>query len=342
MKIGLTYNSLPETNIRFKTDIFAEFDDISTIYAIRDAIESAGHQVVLIEADPSAYEKLKSSNLDFVFNIAEGLYGDSRESHIPAMLEMLGIPYSGSKVLSLAISLDKAKTKEILGFHKIPTPKFKLFRSVDEPLGNLNFPLFVKPNAEGSSKGITCKSLVKNERELREMVSFILKRYKQPVLVEEFLEGREFTVSLLGNPPKVLPLVEVMFDCLPPDVPRFDCYEVKWIWDSPNSGIETVKCPAEVDPALLKKIQKIAVDSFNVLGCLDFCRIDIRLDKKGIPNVLDVNPLPGLIPDPAENSRFPKSCYTAGMTYNQIILEILNSGIERAIKEGKIKEKISL
>ncbi len=133
----------------------------------------------------------------------------------------------------------------------------------------------------------------------------------------------------MGNPPKVLPIVEVIFDKLPKDVPRFDCYEVKWIWDSPNSGIEFVVCPAKIDKKLENMIKQTAIDTFNALGCLDFCRIDMRLDKNNIPNVLEVNPIAGLIPDPKENSRFPKACYAAGMTYNEIILSILNTAVKR-------------
>jgi D-alanine-D-alanine ligase len=331
MRIGLTYNSLPEKSSRFKTDKFAEFDDISVIMAIKETIESEGHEVILIEADENAYEKLKHSRLDFVFNIAEGLHGESRESQIPAMLEMLKIPYTGSGVLTQAITLDKTRTKEILLYYGIPTPRFQLFTSADEELDTrLRFPLFVKPNAEGSSKGIMRKSLVNTKKELRKIVNFIINRYNQPALVEEYLDGREFTVSILGNdPPKVLPIVEILFDNLPDNIPKFDCFEVKWFWDSPDSNIETAACPARIDKNLEEQIKKTTLKTFKVLGCVDFCRIDIRLDKDNILNILEVNALPGLIPDPKENSRFPKACYTAGMTYNEIVLSVLEAAMKR-------------
>jgi len=331
MIIGLTYNSLPEDNSRLHTDEFVEFDDMATISAIKNGIESGGHRVVLIEANEDAYEKLKNTKLDFVFNFAEGLRGESRESQIPSMLEMLKIPYTGSGPLTLAIALDKTRTKEVLIHHDIPTPEFQLFKYGNEKLKkNLKFPLFVKPNAEGSSKGITGKSLVHNEKELKKRVEFIIDHYHQPALVEEFLDGREFTVSILGNnPPNVLPIVEVIFDNLPDDVPKFDCYEVKWIWDSPNSDVETVVCPAKINKKLENRIKKVALETFNTMGCKDFCRIDMRLDKNNIPNVLEVNPIAGLIPDPKENSRFPKACYAAGMTYNEIILSILEAAKKR-------------
>jgi D-alanine-D-alanine ligase len=336
MRVGLTYNSLPEKNSRLKTDEFSEFDDISVIMAIKEAIESGGHDVILIEANENAYEKLKNSKLDFVFNIAEGLHGESRESQIPAMLEMLRIPYTGSGVLTQAITLDKKRTKEILLYYGIPTPRFQLFISANEEIDpRLRFPLFVKPNAEGSSKGITKKSLVNTEQELRKMINFVINRYHQPALVEEYLEGREFTVSILGNdPPKLLPIVEILFDNLPGNVPKFDCYEVKWFWDSPDTNIETIACPAKIDKNLEDKIKIIALKTFEVLDCVDFCRIDMRLDKDNIPNVLEVNGLPGLIPDPKENSRFPKACYTDGMTYNEIILSILSNAMKRYKKNA--------
>jgi len=331
MRIGITYNTLPETNSRLKTDKYAEFDDISVIISIKEALESYGYEVILIEADENAYEKLKYSKLDFVFNIAEGLYGESRESHIPAMLEMLKIPYTGSGVLTQAITLDKKRAKEILLHYGIPTPRFQLFTSPNEKIDlNLRFPLFVKPNAEGSSKGITRRSLVNTEQELRKVVTFIINRYHQPALVEEFMDGREFTVSILGNdPPVLLPIVEILFDNLPKNVPNFDCYEVKWFWDSPNTNIETVACPARIDENLENEIKRIALATYKVLGCVDFCRIDLRLDRDGMPNVLDINALPGIIPDPKENSRFPKACYAMGMTYNEIIFSVLKHAMKR-------------
>jgi len=330
MRIGFTFNSLPESDSRYKTDKYVEFDDISVITAIKNVLESAGHEVILIEADKNAYEKLKNSNLDFVYNIGECLFGESRRCQIPSMLEMLGISYTGSGVLTQAITLDKARAKELMSYYGIPTPKFQLFRAGDEPLNpNLNFPLFVKPNAEGSSKGITRKSLVKNENELRGRIKFIIDRYHQPALVEEYIDGREFTVALLGNPPKVLPIVEVDFNNVPNNLPKFDCYEVKWFWDSPSNEVESVICPARIDKKIEDSIKKIALYTFKVLGCVDICRIDMRLDKNGIPNVLDVNVSPGLIPDPKENSRFPKACYMAGMTYNEIILSVLEAAMKR-------------
>ncbi len=331
MKVAFAYNQKGEADSEEPPDGQAEFDAPETINAIKDAIESHGHDVIMIEANENAFQKLRESGADMVFNFAEGVRGESRESQIPIFCELLGIPYTGSGPLTLALALDKAKTKEVLSYYGIPTAKFKVFNKANEPLNSsLNFPLIVKPNREGSSKGITNDCLVRNDEQLRKKLKEVIRMYKQPVIAEEFLEGREFTVSLIGNgSPEVLPIVEVCFDCLPEGVNRFDSQEVKWEYDSPGSGYEMVKCPAEIPKELEKEIKKVCLEAYKALGCRDFCRIDLRLDSKGVPNIIELNPIAGLIPDPKENSRFPKSCYAAGMTYGQIIGRILEEARKR-------------
>ncbi|MCX6815080.1 MAG: ATP-grasp domain-containing protein [Candidatus Aenigmarchaeota archaeon] len=335
MKVAFTYNQKEEADSEEPPDEQAEFDSPETISAIRNALESFGHEVVMIEADQNAFSRLRESKPDMVFNIAEGLKGECRESQIPIFCEMLGLPYTGSGPLALAITLDKARTKEILSCYGIPTPKFQVFRKSNESFNHgLVFPMIVKPLCEGSSKGITNDCLVRNEEGLRKKVDDLIKTYKQPVIAEVFLDGREFTVSLIGNGnPEILPIVEVCFDQLPEGVNRFDSYDAKWIYDNPESGkhIENmVKCPAEIPKELKNQIKRVCLEAYKALGCRDFCRIDLRLDSKGVPNILEVNALAGLIPDPKENSRFPKAAYTAGMTYNQIIGRILEEGIKRS------------
>jgi D-alanine-D-alanine ligase len=309
--------------------------------AIKNALVKNGYSVELLEADEGLYEKLRYGPYGFVFNIAEGIRGESRESHVPAMLEMLGIPFTGSSIQALAITLDKRRTKEILQHYGIPTPRFQMFKNAAQKLNpELQFPLFVKPNSEGSSKGIRNNSLVKNEEELRNMLKFVTKNYGQEALVEEFLDGREFTVAVLGNsPPKVLPIVEITFDYLPPNVNKFDSYEVKWYWDNPTNPVDPVVCPAKISKQLEYQIKRIAIASFKATGCVDLCRMDFRLDKHGVPNVIEINALPGLMPDPLENSRFPKACFTAGMTYDEIIMAITTEAMKR---QGLIQIKSDL
>ncbi|MBN1391165.1 MAG: ATP-grasp domain-containing protein, partial [Candidatus Thermoplasmatota archaeon] len=329
--IGIAYNlkKTPTKGERF--DRYAEYDDLDTIDAIRRSFENNGYEVKLLEADVDFFEKLKGSDADFVFNIAEGIQGESRESHIPSVLEMLNIPYSGSGVLTQAITLNKSRKKEILNYYDIPTPRFQLFRNVNQKLDpTLRFPMIVKPDAEGSSVGITNESLVSDTESLRKQVGKILKEYNQNALVEEYLSGREFTVSLIGNgKPHILPIIEVDFSHLPSNIHHFDSYEAKWIYDDPEKKMDAIIVPAHLKPRLKANIEKVARKTFNTLGIVDMCRIDIRLDNNEVPHVLDVNALPGLMPDPKSNSRFTRSAYAAGMTYEEIIMTIFKAALKR-------------
>jgi D-alanine-D-alanine ligase len=195
---------------------------------------------------------------------------------------------------------------------------------------NLRFPLIVKPLAEGSSKGVRNDSLVKDEDSLRRKVSWLIETYKQPALVEEFLPGREFTVGLIGNEkPVVLPIVEILVDKLPEGANPIYSYEAKWVWDTPSKPLEIFQCPGNLSRELEERIKRIAVKTFKVLNCRDLCRIDMRLDENGMPHVLEVNPLPGLIPDPRAHSCLPEAARAAGFTYDQLICTILWQALKR-------------
>jgi D-alanine-D-alanine ligase len=269
---------------------------------------------------------------DLVFNFAEGLIGVNRESHIPAILEMLQIPYSGSDALTLGICLDKSRAKEILTYHKIPNAKFLVANKLED-IANIHFdfPLIVKPISEGSSKGIFSSSFVKNTRELEDEVSRILSAYNQPALIEEFLSGREFTVAVIGNgnETEVLPIIEIRYEDFPQDVVPLYSYEAKWILDTKENNFDVFECPAKIDSKLEDKIKETVLRTYNVLKCKDWSRIDVRFDKNGIPNIIEINPLPGIMPDPNENSSFPKAARAAGMNYNQMIQRVLYSAAKR-------------
>ncbi len=324
-------------------DFFAECDSVETVSAIQAALSSQ-HHVELIEANEDAFERFRKSRPDIVFNVAEGIHGTARESHVPAMLEMLRIPYTGSDPLSLAISLDKARTKEALAYHGIPVPRTLLVSSMAEmervrrqrlPFG---FPVIVKPVAEGSSKGIVNDAIVRNYTELEEQVRRVVTLYHQAALVEPFLEGREFTVAMIGNGDGVecLPIVEVLFDTLPKGVNRIYSYEAKWIWDTAKDPLEIFRCPADVSPELKREIERICVGAFTALRLRDWARIDVRCDQQagsasaaGQPYVLEVNPLPGILPKTEDNSCFPKAARAAGMTYDEMILRVLDTASRR-------------
>ena len=288
--------------------------------------------MTLVEANNDAFLKLKELRPDIVFNFAEGLIGVNRESHLPAMLEMLQIPYLGSDALTLGICLDKSRAKEILTYHKIPNAKFQVANQTEDIINaNFDFPLIVKPISEGSSKGIFSSSFVKKRKELEDEVSRILISYNQPALIEEFLPGREFTVAVLGNgdEAEILPIIEIRYEAFPEDVVPLYSYEAKWILDTKENKFDVFECPARLNSNLEEKIKDTVLRAYNVLRCKDWSRIDVRLDKNGVPNIIEINPLPGIMPDPNENSSFPKAARVAGMTFNQLIQRALYSAAKR-------------
>ena len=347
MKVALAYNVKPESdsfpasvspivnnqsqNTQTQLDTFAEWDTWETINAVKDAI-SVYNDVTLIEANDDAYTKFKEARPDIVFNIAEGAYGVSREAQIPAMLDMLQIPYTGSDALTLAICLDKARTKEILSYYKVPTAKFFVADKVEDAEDqNLRYPLIVKPISEGSGKGIFASSFVNSKEELIKEIKRITSEYNQSALVEEYLSGREFTIAIMGNnsDTKILPAIEMRFDKYPQGVTPIYSYEAKWILDTKENVFDVFDCPANIDKGLEEKIIKVCLDTYKILRCRDWSRIDLRLDKSGEPNIIEINPLPGIIPDPNENSSFPKAARAAGIEYNDMINYVLASGMKR-------------
>ncbi len=346
MKVALAYNSRPDSiNLSEKeAEDYIDFDSPETIIGIKTALEENGHEVLLLPADETFYEKAKQmkNRIDMVFNYSEGLRGRSRESHVPAMLEMLGIPYIGPGPLESAIILDKAKTKEILIYNNIPTPKFRMFHTEQDILKTKNiklkFPVIIKPVAEGSSKGIQNDSVVEDMEQLTQKALCCFKQYNQPVIVEEFIEGREFTVAVIGNEkPVVLPIVEVKFDELPSNLRKFDSYEAKWIYDSPKENANPLVCPANLSEQLRKKIEKTCKKAYKAIGCADWTRMDVRVDNNGTPYIIETNNPPGIIPDEKENSRFPRAAKTAGITYNEMLDLILYYGSKRYGIESKIE-----
>jgi D-alanine-D-alanine ligase len=347
LNVALTYNVKPESETFQETvplisnkqkilqqksvDTFAEWDTWDTINAVKAALECF-HNVNMIEADQDAYHRFIETKPDIVFNIAEGFNGVSREAQIPAILDMLGIPYTGSDPLTLSICLGKARTKEILTYHRIPNAKFLIASNPDELTDfNLGFPVIVKPVSEGSGKGIFSTSFAKNINDLKREVERITSEYNQPALIEEFLSGREFTAAVLGNGPdvKVLPIVEINYKEFPEDFIPIYSYEAKWILDTKENPLNVFHCPADVPVELEKAIKKTVLKTYNTLRCKDWSRIDLRLDANGIPNIIEVNPLPGILPNPEENSCYPKAARTAGINYNDMINSVLFAAAKR-------------
>ena len=314
-------------------DEFAEWDSPATISAVESALSHLG-KVVRLEAKQDFPERLRQARPDIVFNIAEGFHGVNREAHVPAICEFFGIPYSGSDPFTLTLCLDKARTKETLTFHGIPTPRFAVVERIKdlETLGRpLSLPLFVKPLHEGSSKGITDSNLCWDRAHLLRQTEFLLENYKQPVLVEEYLPGKEFTCAVLGNGDEatVMPIVGMNFETLPKGALPIYSYDAKFVWDRPENPLDIFQCPARITRDLQASIERVTLDAFRVLGCRDWARIDVRLDAVGVANVLEVNPLPGILPDPADNSCLPKAARAAGISYDELIQNCLKYAAAR-------------
>jgi D-alanine-D-alanine ligase len=336
-------------------DAGADFDYIETINHIRGAIESDGHTTIFLQANSELPFALREIKPDICFNIAEGLGGDAREAQIPALLELFKIPYTGSRVMANAISLDKTLTKRIWRDRRLPVAPFQEFIVGDEPLrAELKFPLFVKPAREGTGMGVDTKAIVSNETELRERVDYLLRLYKQPALVETFLSGREFTVGMIGRwdskkysrHPEwydektgyhVFPVLEL--DSSRSVTPGVYSQESK----SKSVGEEGAPgyvCPANIPPDLVRKLQHLAVRAHMAIKAIDVSRTDIRLNAEGDPVLLETNTLPGLTPG------YSDLCLEAdaeGIAYEDLILDILYLGASRwkmfEAYEGPVLEK---
>lgn len=346
LKIGFAFNEKPsgeeEPPSSVSHDRFAEWDDPETIAAVAEALALAG-TVIPLEADEEFPQRLQDAKPDIVFNIAEGLHGPNREAHVPAMCEFFGYPYTGSDPLTLALGLDKERTKEVLSTRGVRTPRWTVAGIGTGPFkaNGLFFPLFVKPLYEGSSKGIDVGSLCTTAEETAARVDWVTGTYGQPALVEEFLTGREFTVALLGNGPetRVLPPVEICFDSLPDGAPPLYGWEAKWVWDTTEDPLAIFQCPANVDAGLEAYISAAALGAFHALGCRDWSRVDVRLDAAGKPHVLEINALPGILPDPRQNSCFPKAARAAGMDYPSMILAVLETAMRRLGMDHEVTTK---
>ncbi len=338
MKIAFVYN-LKQNRVDFnqpEAEFQAEFDTPKTIEAITNAIRKNDFEVLPLEANEDLYQKLRSerSSIDFIFNFAEAITDSAdREAHVPMIAEILKIPYSGPSPMSAALILNKYRTKEIWHYYKIPTPGWQVFEDENERLNDdLTFPLIVKANGQGSSAGIRNNSVVRNENELRERVRESISKFKEPALVERFLEGREFTVPVLGNGNdlEVLPIVESDFSGLPAEMEKIDSYEVKWIHDMPNNPnrVDSTICPAVVDGQLKEVIEMLAKMAFKTIECRDWSRVDMRMDLEGKLYVLEINCPVGLLPPPDE-SKLVVSAMAAGINYDEIIGKIIKIGLKR-------------
>jgi D-alanine-D-alanine ligase len=328
VKIGLSYDLKqavsPEQDQ--PEDALEEYDSEETVEAITKAVSAQGHSVFRLGGGREFIVNILHEDIDLVFNIAEGLGNHrSREAQVPSILEMLDIHYSGSDPQCLAICLDKPLSKKLATLAGVCTPKWHVINSEKDlhqiEWGDFPFPAFIKPAHEGSSKGIRFSSKIDDINTMTEVVSVLLESYQQPVMVEEFIAGSEVTVGVVGNhPPKVLGVMRI----LPKNIMNDFVYtlEVKREWES----LVDYECPAQMEESILQDITDSSLRVFEALGCRDVARIDFRLDSKGKPYFLEINPLPGLNPHSGD---LPIMASKMGWTYDALISAILTAALER-------------
>lgn len=336
MRIGITFDLKSEAPAPAGApdDLHEEFDNPATIEAIAEVLRGFGHEVELLGDGRALLERLLADPPDFVFNIAEGQgIGRAREARVPAVLEMLGIPYSGSDPLTLAVTLDKDCAKRLVASAGVAVPRGVVVEAGD-PLpqayaGGLGFPVIVKPAWEGSSKGIRGKSIVDRPEQLAATVAWLNRDHQQPVLIEEYIEGDELTVGVLGNdPPRILGVMRV----LPTEPTERFIYSLEIKRDFER--LVRYECPAPLGDAATKAVHESALAAYRILGCRDVSRIDFRL-RDGVPYFLEVNPLPGLNPGSGDLVIMSR---LRGWTYPQLLEEIFRAACSRMSPAGAARQ----
>jgi len=322
LRVGFTYNvKRVQAADDGTSDEHAEYDSPQALEAIREAIRGLGHEVVDFEVDAGLPARLAAAPVDVVFNIAEGSGPRSREAHVPAVLELLGIACTGSDPLTLGLTLDKPLAKTVVAARGVRVPRGTVMTGGREEIPDgLAFPLIVKPAHEGSSKGIGDDAVVMDEAALRALVRRALERYGQPVLVEEYVAGRELTVAVLGSPPRVLPLLEVVFLGDPPTPVYSFRMKLRFV---PEVRYEA---PARLTEADRAAVEAAALECFAALGCRDVARLDFRLGADGEVTFLECNALPGLAPGWSD---LCLAAEAAGIAYPDLIAEILGGALAR-------------
>lgn len=327
MRIGLSYDLKQEVGLEKAgpEDALEEYDSPKTIEFIGAALEAGGHSVVRLGGGGEFLKNILRHSVDIVFNVAEGRGNyRSREAQVPSVLEMLNIPYTGSDPQCLAICLDKPLTKKIVAAGGVNTPNWRVVSDEKElhevSWKGFSFPAIIKPAYEGSSKGIRHGSLVNSPEQALEIASGRLEHYRQPVMAEEYIDGEEVTVGIIGNlPPKVLGMMRL----IPKKGNKRFIYslEVKRDWED----LVDYECPARLEKNILDKLAQSSLYAFQVLGCRDFARLDFKVDPQGVPCFLEINPLPGL----GDYSDLVIMAIKQGWSHEALIQAILGAALER-------------
>jgi D-alanine-D-alanine ligase len=313
-----------------ETFLEADFDDQKTIDLMVKHLKDLGFEVFSVEANTKAEKVLLKNRkkIDLIFNYSEKIVGITPKRFMAEVYERCNLPFIGCPNSTQKVIMNKALMEDILLESGISTLPHQVFTSSGEPLEKLIYPLIVKPLNEGSSAGITNKSVVNNEKELKRQVNLVTKTFGGRALVEPFLTGREFSIGMLGNPPTLFPIIEPDHTKLPKGYYPMDSLEVKWIFEEEVGG-DYFDCPAKISKAIKRRIEKISLNTWKVLKIRDYCRIDMRMDK-GKLYVLDVTSPPGLIPpEITETSYFPFAAKVAGLDYDQLLLAVIETATKR-------------
>ena len=322
-------NGAPEVyGSHLPADAFAELDSEKSVNSYATALSAANHTVSIEEGSPHLAARLEELQPDICFNVCEGFRGDSREAQVPALLEMMGLKYTGPTPLAAAITHDKPTTKRILNYYGLPTPLFQVFESADDVLRpDLHFPLFAKPAHEGTGMGINNRSLCHTERELRDSVAYLIEAYKQPALIETYIEGVDITCGLVGNgsnPQDIhfFPITEVDFSGYPDELlPIYGSLQ-KVDYDE----LYRHKCPAPLGDAMTEQIRRLTHQTFLVTGSRDFGRVDFRIDTRTQkPYILEINALPGITP----RSDLTLMAEAEGWTHDELVRSVLSAALQR-------------
>lgn len=335
MKIAIIYNKDLTGVINTLGMQNKEFYSEANVKRVADSLEKAGHNVHILDGNMYIIERLQhfmprvieGEQMGIVFNMAYGIQGESRYTHIPSMLEMLGIPYLGSTPSGHALALDKVMTKIVWQNHQLPTPAFWVFNSAEDDFSTVKYPVIVKPKMESVSFGL---KVVYNEEDLKEAVHFIVQEFQQQALVEQFIRGREFCVGLLGNDPiEAFPALEIDLDGDPDAIQTVDDKKEK-----PRQKI----CPANISDELAEKMRKYSIEAFKALGLRDFARVDIRLDEDDNIYLLEINSMASL----GASGSYPHAAKVAGYDYQKLVNRMVDVAAVRYFGTDQLADQIQL
>jgi len=331
LKVVILYNLFERLQKGEEKDILAEDAIIEEIGAVEEAVRSLGHQCFVMAIRDeilTIVHWLQEIRPDVAFNLCESVYGNACwEMNIPALLDLFRIPYTGSPPLTLGLCQDKGKVKDILLSQGILTPRYKIFdRGVNPIKGNI-FPIIVKPLHEDGSLGISKESVVFDDEALSRQIQYVIEKYHQPALVEEYVDGREMNVGLVETNGKVgvLPISEIDYSEFPEGIPKICGYEAKWVPESTEYQKSKPICPAPLEWLMKKRVEHIAVKVFQLFGCRDYARVDIRMDRDGKIFVLEVNPNPDISPQ----SGMSRAIKVSGITYTDFVKGLLDRALQR-------------